>query len=200
MIAEVYSDGNPILCKEDFGAIRNRKLEDEVVGMIEKLRDVNNHIKKMMAYMTKNVSLDSVMEDLSSIAETSNIPNDLEAMIHSSRGMEEEFTPISKVGNNKNEKQLLNVFSTTLLPQNIDNENGKRPVTFISHKIKIQKFKFDVEKLKNGVVEEVARKIAEISAGDTHTEIEMTNWYLHPSPSSFSLTSCPAGSIMNREN
>eukprot|EP01017_Pseudomicrothorax_dubius_P043374 TRINITY_DN7209_c0_g1_i1.p1 TRINITY_DN7209_c0_g1~~TRINITY_DN7209_c0_g1_i1.p1 ORF type:complete len:117 (-),score=21.51 TRINITY_DN7209_c0_g1_i1:131-481(-) len=116
--------------------------------MIEKLKNVNYDIKRITTYLVKNVSLDTVKETLSSLVEASNILNDLEPIISGSRGLKEELAPISKIGINKNEKEPLNVISTTLPPQNIDNIKGKQPLTSISPKLQIQKFTFDVAKLK----------------------------------------------------
>eukprot|EP01017_Pseudomicrothorax_dubius_P013254 TRINITY_DN1576_c0_g2_i1.p1 TRINITY_DN1576_c0_g2~~TRINITY_DN1576_c0_g2_i1.p1 ORF type:complete len:457 (-),score=59.73 TRINITY_DN1576_c0_g2_i1:95-1465(-) len=71
-IARVYGGNDPILYLEDFGMIRDKKLENELVNAMA-TESLDDSIRKTITYLVKGVDLNSVKETLSSNFHSNNV-------------------------------------------------------------------------------------------------------------------------------
>eukprot|EP01017_Pseudomicrothorax_dubius_P009280 TRINITY_DN13123_c0_g1_i1.p1 TRINITY_DN13123_c0_g1~~TRINITY_DN13123_c0_g1_i1.p1 ORF type:complete len:221 (-),score=58.48 TRINITY_DN13123_c0_g1_i1:137-739(-) len=65
-IAQAYSEGDPILCLEDFGSVRDKDLEDGVI-QTAKEKNIDEKIVKILTQLMKKVDLSSVKKELSAL-------------------------------------------------------------------------------------------------------------------------------------
>eukprot|EP01017_Pseudomicrothorax_dubius_P032495 TRINITY_DN4261_c0_g6_i1.p2 TRINITY_DN4261_c0_g6~~TRINITY_DN4261_c0_g6_i1.p2 ORF type:complete len:174 (-),score=42.46 TRINITY_DN4261_c0_g6_i1:538-1059(-) len=65
MIAQAYDKSDPVLCHKDFGVMRNKQVEDDVIEIL-KPKISNDEISKTIAHITKGVNLNFVKKSLKS--------------------------------------------------------------------------------------------------------------------------------------
>eukprot|EP01017_Pseudomicrothorax_dubius_P030699 TRINITY_DN3851_c0_g1_i10.p1 TRINITY_DN3851_c0_g1~~TRINITY_DN3851_c0_g1_i10.p1 ORF type:complete len:259 (-),score=57.64 TRINITY_DN3851_c0_g1_i10:287-1063(-) len=71
-VAQVYDEHDLVLCQENFERMRDKKLEDEVVQTITKMKVMSDEMTRITSYLVKGVDLRSVKETLSSLPKIRN--------------------------------------------------------------------------------------------------------------------------------